>query len=242
VILIISNNIGTLLSDGYLCLNNDSNNPIKEQMINNNKYIISVSANNIFFLAIVGNIVISSTNYAFYYDNLYNVSVGKNVVLTNADTKITEITETTDVINLKAYLCNTFRICTPVNGFIKKDNKYYEISNSGTNEIASGGLKESCSSNINSLLKGGKLCITGSDNDVINFINNNTISYYMTYDGTNYKLVIAKSNLFIVAPINGNGGSFNLINLNNTKVTNLTSDTITSDELQNMVKLNFYTN
>ena len=190
-------------SNGYLCLINDSSDPKTDSMTNGNKYVISVSANNI-FSASAGNIVISATNYAFYYDNLYDVSDGKNVVLTDADTKITEITEITDVTKLKAYLCNTFGICSQVDGFMEKNNKYYEIGNTGTNEIDSEDLKESCSSNINSLLKSGKLCITESNNDAINFINNDTISYYMTYDGTNYKLVIAKKNLFIVAPTSSN--------------------------------------
>ena len=190
-------------SNGYLCLINDSSDPKTDSMTNGNKYVISVSANNI-FSASAGNIVISATNYAFYYDNLYDVSDGKNVVLTDADTKITEITEITDVTKLKAYLCNTFGICSQVDGFMEKNNKYYEIGNTGTNEIDSGDLKESCSTNINSLLKSGKLCITESNNDAINFIKDDTINYYMTYDGTNYKLVIAKKNLFIVAPTSSN--------------------------------------
>jgi len=173
-------------------------------MTNNNKYaeyVVSVNDSNI-FTNDPRSIVIRAISSAFYYDNLYDVSNGKNVVLTDVNTKITEFTEITDINELKAYLCSTFGICTPVNGFVKKDNKYYEISNSGTSEIDSEGLKESCSSNINSLLKGGKFCITGSDNDAINFINNDTISYYMTYDET-YELVIAKSNLFILATTSG---------------------------------------
>ena len=187
-------------SNGYLCLINDSSDPKTDSMTNGNNYVISVSANNI-FSASAENIVISATNYAFYYDNLYDVSDGKNVVLTDADTKITEITENTDVTKLKVYLCNTSGICTQVDAFIEKDDKYYQIINSNASEITES-LSDTCT--INNLLKGGKLCITGSNNDAINFINNDTISYYMTYDGTNYKLVIAKKNLFIVAPTSSN--------------------------------------
>ncbi|ORX99826.1 hypothetical protein LY90DRAFT_641698 [Neocallimastix californiae] len=226
-----SSDIGTLQTEGKLCIINNSN--ISVTMTNNNKYaeyVVSVNDSNI-FTNDPKSIVIRAISSAFYYDNLYDVSNGKNVVLTDVNTKITEFTEITDINELKAYLCSTFGICTPVNGFVKKDNKYYKISNSGTSEIDSEGLKESCSSNINSLLKGGKFCITGSDNDAINFINNDTISYYMTYDET-YELVIAKSNLFILATTSGGtGGELNLINLNDAAITDLTSGTISSDDL-----------
>ena len=116
------------------------------------------------------------------------------------NTKITEITEITDVPKLKAYICNTFGICSQVDGFIKKDEKYYKITNSSPTEITES-LSDTCT--INNLLKGGKLCITESNDDAINFISNNTINYYMTYNGTNYKLVIAKKNLFIVVTTTG---------------------------------------
>ncbi|ORX96949.1 hypothetical protein LY90DRAFT_643126 [Neocallimastix californiae] len=222
-----SSDIGTLQTEGKLCLIDDSNNPKKESMTDGNNYVISVSANNI-FSGIEENIVIRATNYAFYYDNLYDVSDGKNVVLTDADTKITEITENTDVTKLKVYLCNTSGICTQVDAFIEKDDKYYQIINSNASEITES-LSDTCT--INNLLKGGKLCITGSNNDAINFIKDDTISYYMTYDGTNYKLVIAKKNLFIVAPTSSIGGSLNLINLNDATITDLASGTITSDDL-----------
>ena len=187
-------------SDGYLCLINASSNAKKGNMSDGNNYIISVSSDNV-FSGVTENIVIRATGSAFYYDNLYDVSDGKNIVIIDANTEITEITEITDVTKLKAYLCDTFGICTEVDGFIEKGDKYYKITNSSPSEIT-GSLLDTCT--INNLLKGGKLCITESNNDAINFINNNTISYYMTYDGTNYKLVIAKKNLFIVAPTSSN--------------------------------------
>ncbi|ORX98776.1 hypothetical protein LY90DRAFT_519951 [Neocallimastix californiae] len=137
-------------------------------MIDGSNYVISVSTNNV-FSGVAENIIIRATNYSFYYDNLYDVSDGKNIVITDVNTKITEITEITDVPKLKGLSFPT------------------EITES---------LSDTCT--INNLLKGGKLCITESNNDAINFISNNTINYYMTYNGTNYKLVIAKKNLFIV--------------------------------------------
>ncbi|KAG4095488.1 hypothetical protein H8356DRAFT_996875 [Neocallimastix lanati (nom. inval.)] len=233
-----SSDIGTLQTEGKLCLIEDSNNPKKESMTDGNNYVISVSANNI-FSGIEENIVIRATNYAFYYDNLYDVSDGKNVVLTDADTKITEITENTDVTKLKVYLCNTSGKCTQVDAFIEKGDKYYQIINSNASEITES-LLDTCT--INNLLKGGKLCTNGSNNDAINFIKDDTISYYMTYDGTNYKLVIAKSNLFIVASINGNGGSFNLINLNNAEITDLSSSSIKSDDIPYLALFSCQTN
>ena len=168
-------------------------------MIDGSNYVISVSTNNV-FSGVAENIIIRATNYSFYYDNLYDVSDGKNIVITDVNTKITEITEITDVPKLKAYICNTFGICSQVDGFIKKDEIYYKITNSSPTEITES-LSDTCT--INNLLKGGKLCITESNDDAINFISNNTINYYMTYNGTNYKLVIAKKNLFIVVTTTG---------------------------------------
>eukprot|EP00833_Pecoramyces_ruminatium_P010422 jgi/Orpsp1_1/1184454/evm.model.c7180000089591.1 len=220
---------GKIMSDGSaLCIVGHASTPIKGNKANNKVYVISTDAASVFSLQNQDkSVIIKATEKSFYLDNLYS---GKEIIVVkdNALIDTTGVTSDTDAKASGIYNCSEDGVCSPEVGFILNNNKHYEMLIDHTQNVektdgtaAATDYATSCTT-PGELLKTGLCLYVGN---VVPFVTTDeTTKYYLYYASSEFYLVKAIKNIFVVSEITGADG-VNIVNIKTPSVIDLTTST-----------------
>jgi len=200
--------VGTLQSNGELCLKSDSSttqNQIKYVMNDINIYTVPTDNPSVFSNSNSGkSVIIRSNGWAFYLDNYYSEN-GINLFVSYRKSETSYVSA--NISN--TFLCNCQKngICTAVEGYVKYDDTYYKIADSDQSiknvQVSDDNFGTICSSSNDGvkLLSYGKLCL-GMES--IEFFSEDKKGYYIGFSGNDAKFIRAVKNIFTIEALNGN--------------------------------------
>jgi len=200
--------VGTLQSNGELCLKSDSSNQNQIKYIMNeiNIYNLSIDNPSVFSNSNSGkSVIIRSNGWAFYLDNYYSEK-GVNLFVSYRKSETSDVSA--NIRNTLLCNCQKNGICTAVEGYVKYDNTYYKIASNNQyydneNLSEANNFETACSnSNTNGwkVLSYGKLCL-GSES--IQFLMTEQIGFYIGFVNGVSKFIRAIENVFTIEDLNG---------------------------------------
>jgi len=145
-----------ITSKGELCIKAHADNPLLSSMTNGNIFAISTSSANIFTQTTGDHIIVRATDNSITYDNLYD-EVGANLFKDQIKIETSGIDDSssTKLQTLLLFNCENTGICTKINGYARKANKFYKFAAGVTSEVYTIPESVDCSANKGEVVTDG---------------------------------------------------------------------------------------